>query len=387
MKSESRIGFVLGDTQRGVDTIIASGAYPAITTIHNSVKHAIQLHEHLGNDCIIVLRMMGSEHVIDHGFALGKRPAEIGKEWFETTRPAMAAAPFAYFMLGGPGFNSDDPVYADFYADIVEDAMRRMHQEGYKGAVLCFYEGNPHTLSDGSGIDGWAPYWDVVNLAAQYGFLLGPQGYWVNGKMDMSDDWHNFRLLRVLRDYPGKFPPGTRFFKQEGGIDLQNGLGWKSAGCGKEGFIKGLKKEDEIWRTARLPEGVEFIGTTLFALHDDKGKDTHWPDFNLWEVFPALLEHIKSLQTIVEAPVPTPEPSAIPLPADMMEIETTSPTGQNIRAHHSLAAPIVGSLDYGAVGYIHKTEAKNLGKQDTWCYVIMANGSEGWCGAWLLAAA
>jgi hypothetical protein len=256
--------------------------------------------------------------------------------------------------------------------------MHRMHQAGYKGVVLCFYEGNPHTLSDGSGIDGWTPYWGVVNLAAQYGFLLGPQGYWVDGKMDMADDWHNFRLLRMLRDYPGKFPPGTRFVKTEAGIDLRvNCLGWKSSGCGAAGYADGLEGEDLVWRSARLPDGVEFVGLTVFALHDEKGKDTLWPDFNFWEVFQRLLNHIKSLQPSIEIPK---------VPAGVVAVRTTSPTGQNIRAHHSLIAPIVGGLDWGAVGYISKDEVDNLGKPKAWCYVKAAGG-EGWCGAWLLVAA
>lgn len=312
----------------------------------------------------------------------GKKPDEIASEWFEATRPAMAAAPFAYFMLGGPGFNSDDPVYADFYADIMLSAMALMFKAQFKGAVLCFYEGNPHTLSDGSGIDGWAPYWGVVNLAAQLGFLLGPQGYWVDGKMDMADDWHNFRLLRVLRDYPGKFPPGTRFFKEEGGIDLQNGKGWKSAGCGKEAFEAGLKKEDEVWRSAQLPDGVEFISTTLFALHDEKGKDTLWTDFNLWEVFPGLLEHIRSLQPAVEAPAP-----GYNLPKNTVAVKTLAENGQNIRSDQSLLAPIVGDVDFGEVAYISSDEADRLGKAKTWCYARTFDGQEGWMGAWLLAPA
>lgn len=382
MKSSSTLGFVLGDTQQAVDMIIASGAYPAVTTIHNNVKHAIQLHKHLGDDCIIVLRMIATEHIIDHGVGNGKRPEDIGFEWFEATRTAMAEAPFAYFQVGGPGFNSDEPGYADYYADVIEFAMLAMHQAGYLGVVLCFYEGNPHTLSDGSGIDGWAPYWGVVNRAAQYGFLLGPQGYWVDGKMDMADDWHNFRLLRVLRDYPGKFPQGTRFAKMEAGIDLRNGRGWKSAGCGKEGYTRGLGMEDEFWMATRLPAGIEFVGFTIFALHDDKGKDTLWPDFNLWEVFMSLLDRIKSLQTVVEVPVP-----GHALPKNTIAVQTIAESGQNIRDDASLIAPIVGDIDFGEVAYISTDEADRLGKAKTWCYVKTFDGQEGWAGAWLLMAA
>jgi len=382
--SKSRLGFVLGDSQQAVDMIIASGAYPALTVIHNSVKHTIQLHEHLGDDCIIVLRMIGSEPIIDGGIAAGRRPEEIGFDWFEATRSAMAAAPFAYFQVGGPGFKSDDWVYSDYYADIIEFAMLLMHQAGYKGAVLCFYEGNPHTLSDGSGVDGWAPYRGVINRAAQYGFILGAQGYFVDGNMDMTDDWHNFRWLRVLRDYPGMFPPGTKIGKMEAGIDLRNGLGWRSSGCGADGYAAGMEKEDDVWIKTPLPRGVEFVGFAIFALHDYKGKDTCWPDFNYWEIFPRLLAHIKSLQAY-ETP---PDEETMPtIPPYTIAIKTRSTTGQNIRAHHSLNAPIVGDLDFGEVAYIHTDEADCLGQVKTWCYIRTLDGQEGWAGAWLLMAA
>lgn len=384
MRSDSTIGFVLGDTQQGVDMIIASGAYPALTVIHNSIKHAIQLHEHLGDDCIIVLRMLGSEPIIDGGMANGRRPEDIGLDWFEATKPAMAAAPFAFFQVGGPGFHSDDWVYADYYADIIEFAMLLMHQAGFKGVVLCFYEGSPHTLSDGSGVDGWAPYKGVIKRAAQYGFILGAQGYFVDGQMDMADDWHAFRWLRVLRDYPGMFPPGTKIGKMEAGIDLRNGLGWKSSGVGTDGFFNGLVEEDEVWRSAKLPEGVEYIGTAHFALHDVKGADTHWPDFNYWEIFPRLLEHIKSLQSNVPIPEDPPMPT---MPKNAIAIKTTSESGQNIRVGPSLVAPIVGDVAFGEIAYISKDDADQLGQPDTWCYAVTADGEHGFMGAWFLAAA
>jgi hypothetical protein len=383
MASNSNLSVVLGDTELGVNMLIASGAQPKGVVIHNNVDHAIRLHEYLGSDSVIVLRMTGSESVIDNGFSHGNTPSEIGREWFNTTKPAMAAAPFAYFEVGGPGFNSDDPVYADFYADIIEDAMRRMYQEAYKGVVLCFYEGNPHTLSDGSGIDGWAPYWSVVTLAAAYGFILGPQGYWTNGKMDMADDWHNFRLLRVLRDYPGKFPSGTRFMKMEGGIDLRTSppKGWKSSGCSREGFLNGLKGEDEVWETANLPADVEFICTAVFALHDEKGSDTMWPDFNFWEIYPELLDHIKSKQTIVEVPPePEPEPAT---PGGMVAVRTKHPIGQWIRKYPSLNSMTAGALDRGEIGYVAQEEAISIGQESSWVHV-QAGYAEGWCAAWLL---
>lgn len=379
MVSDSVLSFVLGDTEKGVNMLIASGAIPPVVKIHNNVSHAVRLHKHLGNGTKIVLRMIGAERIIDDGISTGKEPAEIGGAWFAAVEPAMVAAPWGYFEVGGPGFNSDDPVYADYYADIIEDAMRRMHQAGYKGVVLCFYEGNPHTLSDGSGVDGWAPYWDVIRLAAEYGFPLGPQAYWVDGRLDMNDLWHAFRLFTILADYWDMWPEGTQFIITEFGVDLRDGRGWISSGCGEINYWKALKEACRIFRAKVYPKGVKFLAFTIFALHEND----LWPDFNYWVIFRQLLDYVKSLQ----GPPATPEPGPGPAPpAGTVAVKTTSKTGQNIRAHHSLIAPIVGGLDYGAVGYTSKDEVDNLGKAKTWCYVKTEDG-EGWMGAWLLEAA
>ena len=90
---------------------------------------------------------------------------------------------------------------------------------------------------------------------------------------------------------------------------------------------------------------------------------------------------------IVEVPPVTPPvPVPAPAPAGMVAVYTTSTSGQNIRAHHSLIAPIVGSLEFGEVAYVSAAEIAAIGQAKTWIY-IKAPHAEGWAAAWLLKVA
>jgi hypothetical protein len=293
MPSNSRIGFILGDTQRGVDMLIASGARPRVVTVHNNVGHAQQLHTHLGDDTIIILRMTAYENIVIQDEA----PAVRAVQWCQALEPVFKQAPWAYFEVGPPLMEPDE-----WTAEFWVAAMNWMHARGYKAVVLHVGEGNPQVPSGGG--DGWAPMWPVVQLAASYGYILGPQAYWIDGKMDLGDDWHAFRILRAFRDYPGKWPAGTRIVHTEFGIDLRGGdTGWKSSGCGADAYRRGLNEASEKFRLATYPPGVELIGFTIFALHENG----LWNDFNFWEIYQGLLDDIKAQQSMIEVPPEPPE--------------------------------------------------------------------------------
>jgi len=85
------------------------------------------------------------------------------------------------------------------------------------------------------------------------------------------------------------------------------------------------------------------------------------------------------LRKIADAPEVT-------MPAGTVAVKTKSKTGQNIRGHHSLIAPIAGSLEAGETAYTSADEAPAIGQARAWVY-IKAPGGEGWAAAWLLEAA
>jgi hypothetical protein len=90
---------------------------------------------------------------------------------------------------------------------------------------------------------------------------------------------------------------------------------------------------------------------------------------------------------IVEVPPVTPPPPVpVPTPTGTVAVKTISESGQNIRAPHSLNAPIVGSLGFGEIAYVHAAEVAAIGQQNSWIY-IKAPHAEGWAAAWLLKVA
>jgi len=338
----TKASLIVGDCPRAAAEILMSGARFDIIKVHDSFKVLNMLHDVWGDNTRYVMRITSKEYIIDNGVSSWADPKVVAQRWVQAMQSFFAQAPYAYFEVGGPGFNTDDPAFAAQYAKTIMEAMRLMEQAGIKGVVLTFYEGTPHTLSDGSGIDGWAPYRPVINLAAQLGFMLGMQGYWVDGKMDMADDWHNFRLVRVMRDYPDLFPPGTQIFKSESRIDLRNGKGWKSAlGNRADLLMDGIKKEDEFWSNYKFPPGVEFLGFTDFILQE-WGKPPDWDDFNLWEVLPYLLPYVKNKMSVIEVP-----PGPAPEPINTRTVIVSSEWGCNHRASPSINSAQLGYITQG----------------------------------------
>jgi hypothetical protein len=99
--------------------------------------------------------------------------------------------------------------------------------------------------------------------------------------------------------------------------------------------------------------------------------------------FPTLPITVRS-GGIIEVPPPDPDPAVVP--AGTVAVKTKSPSGQNIRAHPSLIAPIAASLEAGEIAYTSANEAPTIGQDKSWVY-IKAPGGEGWAAAWLLEAA
>lgn len=349
--TSSLLSLIDGDTSRGLDIILASGVHPAVLKIHNNIQHAQLVHQVCGDDTLIIMRQSATEHFIDYGLTNGLPPDVIAQQWFNATEPFMQCAPWAYFEIGGPGFSAgEDNAAATRYTNVILAAMRLMAAQGYKGVGLTFYEGTPRTKSDG--FDGWAPYWPVVTLAAELGFLLGMQGYWVDANMSLDDDWHCFRILRVLRDYPDKFPPGTRIVLTEYGIDLRNGQGWKAAlGNDATRYCAGLFAGDAKWRAAKLPTGVQVVGQTAFILQE---WGSMWDDFNLWEVLPQMLEYIRSQVYVPPAPEPDPDPPPTPDPPVVNLLQNPSREGGSRKESANLDIPKLWNVWQGTgSGDIH----------------------------------
>ncbi|MDD5512105.1 MAG: hypothetical protein PHI12_15070 [Dehalococcoidales bacterium] len=306
------IGIGFGDTASGVDYVInalkdAKGNPTplAVTKVHNQTNLLNRFYSAWGPKSTYVLRVTSTEHIFENGVNSWADPNITASNWFTAMQPFINASPYAHFEVGGPGFNTDDPRFATHYANTVMAAMRLLDNANKKGVVLSFYEGNPHTLSDGMGIDGWAPYRPVINLAAQMRFPLGMQGYWVDGNMSPTDDWHNYRLVRVIRDYPGMFPAGTQFLKGEGGIDLKTmpPKGWKTAlNLDAKRFMEGIAAEDDFWQHAAMPLGCVYLGTAYFALHNPGSSE--WDDFDLGPVLPFMMPRIISSYGTPTAPPP-----------------------------------------------------------------------------------
>lgn len=296
MVSNYRVSVILGDTGKGTAQLIASGARPPVVKVHNNIGHAQLLHNHLGDDTLIIIRMTGPESIVNRA----KPAAQNAVEWCAALEPAFRLAPWAYWEAGPPLQPCDE-----WYADFQIAAMNWMYARNYRATVMTIGEGNPGLPSAGE--DGMAAMWPVVQLAASYGYLLGPQAYWVDGRMDPADDWHMFRIYRAFRDYPGKWPAGTRIVFSECGIDLRNGLGWRTALNGSwPRYRAGLKLMSEEIKRRPCPPGVTVVGGTVFAIHE---VDNDWRDFNYLEHLSDQLEDIKAEQGIVEMP-----PAPIPLP-------------------------------------------------------------------------
>jgi hypothetical protein len=369
-KSANRVSFIIGDSWKATNLLIQSGARPPVIKIHNNLDQARTIHNHLGDDTIIILRMIGAENIINRG----KAPAVCAVEWCTAMLPAFQACPWAYFEVGGPLAPVDE-----WQRDYWLAAMNWMKARGYLGVVMTHGEGNPQVPSGGG--DGWAVMWPVVQLAASYGYLLGPQAYWVDGNMDPADDWHMFRIYRAFRDYPGKWPAGTRIVFTESFIDLRNGLGWRTALGGDWSRARaGMKLLSEEIKRRPCPPGVEVIGATNFAIHEIPDM---WGDFNYLEHLPDQLADIKAEQdSIVEVP-PPPE---TPPETTTFAVTTTWSGGQNVRAKPSLKGGVVGGINYGQTAYIAREDAVSVGIEDSWVNVTV-NNTTGWAASWLLKAA
>jgi len=295
--SSYRVSVILGDAPKALNALIASGARPPVVKIHNNISHAQLLREKLGNDTILIVRMTGMESVFNRSASA----AANAVDWCTVMESSFSQAPYVYWEAGPPLQSCDE-----WYRDWLLAAMNWCHARGYLLCVMTTSEGTPDLPS--AGVDGWAPMWPVVQLAASYGYILGPQAYWIDGNMDVNDDWHMFRIYRAFRDYPGKWMSGTRIVFTETGIDLRNGLGWRTAlGTDWPRYRAGLKLlSDEIKRRP-CPPGVKVVGGTVFAIHD---VDNIWPDFNYREYMHEQCADIVAEQGIVEVP-PVPETEGI----------------------------------------------------------------------------
>lgn len=330
--SNFKTSIIIGDSWKATNTLIGSGARPPVVKVHNNLSQALALHNCLGDDSIIIVRMTGTEWAANRG-----RPAnEAAISWCQVAEPAFQATPWAYFEIGPPLQTADQ-----WYADFQIAAMNWMHARGYKAVTCTFGEGNPEVPSGGG--DGWGVVWPVVQLAASYGYILGPQAYWVDSNMDPNDDWHMFRIYRAFRDYPGKFPAGTRIVFTETGIDLRNGYGWRKAlGGNWPRYRAGLKLlSDEINRRP-CPAGVQVLGGTVFAIHE---VDNEWRDFNFLEYLPDLLADIVAEQSIIEV-LPEPDPP-IPEEPDIVKVRLIKP-GCNMRSEAKKASDLLGFADAGS---------------------------------------
>jgi len=371
--SKNKVSIIIGDSWKATNLVITSGARPPVIKVHNNLDQARTLHEHLGDDTIIIVRMIGGENIINRG----KQPATNAVEWCTALEPAFRACTWAYFEVGGPLAPVDE-----WQRDFWLAGMNWMHARGYKAVVMTHGEGNPQVPSGGG--DGWGVMWPVVQMAAAYRYILGPQAYWIDGNMDPGDDWHMFRIYRAFREYPGKWPQGTRIVFTESGIDLRNGLGWRAAlGGNWQRYRAGLKLMSEEIKRRPCPPGVEVIGATSFAIHEIPNM---WDDFNYLEHLPDQLADIKAEQdSIIEVPQEE-EPVPLPAPSGTVAIQTLSTTGQNVRQTHSLLAPIVSSLEYGEIAYTSNTDSATVGQPNSWVYIKAPRG-EGWAAAWLLKEA
>lgn len=385
------VGICFGDSPTDVDKVISAlkddkgRATPLpVAKMHNQTGLLNRMHDAWGDSkTTYVLRATSTEHIIDRGVSSWQDPKIVARQWFDAMQPLFSASPYAHFEVGGPGFNTDDPAFAKHYAATIEAAMRLMGDVGLRGVVLSFFEGCPHTLSDGSGIDGWAPYRTTINLAAQLGFILGMQGYWVDGKMAPDDDWHNYRLMRVIRDYPGMFPPGTRFLKTEGGIDLRTNppKGWKTAlSSDAKKFMGGIKAEDEYWQNAPMPNGCTYVGTAYFILQLLKDG---WGDFNLTEVLPYMLPYVRDNQ----GPVLPPEPPEDPDTTVLIGMKTPADGWLNVRSGPGWLYSKISKF-YASDRMLLSGEARaNIGVEGSWvwCDGTLADPNKmGWVAAWLL---
>ncbi|MBN1430433.1 MAG: hypothetical protein JXB07_18835 [Anaerolineae bacterium] len=372
--SRNKVSFILGDTGKGVNMLLVSGARPPVVKIHNNISHAQAIHNKLGDDTEIIVRMTALEGIVTRT----KKASACAVEWCEAMESCFKQAPYVSWEAGPPLQICDQ-----WYNEFLVAAMNWAWARKYKLCVMTVGEGTPEVPS--AGIDGWSVMLPTVQLAASYGYILGPQAYWIDGNMDINDDWHMFRIYRAFRDYPGKFPPGTRIMFSETGIDLRNGLGWRNAlGKNWKRYRAGLKALSDELNRRSCPPGVSVLGATVFAIHE---VDNEWRDFNYLDHLPDQLADIKAEQKEEEEHIIEVPPAPVTeLPLNTVAVKTISRTGQNIRAHHSLIAPIVGGLDYGDVGYISIDEVDRLGVGKAWCYVKAPSG-EGWMGAWLLDSA
>jgi hypothetical protein len=372
--SKFNTSIIIGDSWKATNMLLESGAKPPVVKIHNSLDQARAIHNRLGNDTIVVVRMTGSEWAMQRG----KPAGEAAVNWCQVTEPAFKSCPWAYFEVGPPLQTADK-----WYADFQIAAMNWMYARGYKAVVCTFGEGNPEVPSGGG--DGWAPMRPVVQLAASYGYLLGPQAYWVDGNMDINDDWHMFRIYRVFRDYPGMFPNGTRIFFSETGIDLrERELGWRRAlGNNWPKYRAGLRLLSSEINRRSTPPGVQVIGGTVFAIHE---VDNEWRDFNFLEHLPDLLADIKSGQdgSIVEVPPPPSETVDNGLGTITMRYPANG--WVNIRDGRSAEAPVVGRFLPTDTATIGACDTGSVGKSNEWLFI---NGTSsdpclrGWSAAWL----
>ena len=333
MVSNYKVSFIAADAPKAVGALILSGARPPVVKIHNNVSHVQLLHEKLGDDTVIILRMTAYEGIVVQDQA----PEARAVQWCEAMKPVFAAVPYAYIEAGPPLMPVDD-WSGQFWVACMDWA----HTRGYKLTVMTIGEGQPELPS--SGQDGMAPMWPTINMAAAYGYILGPQAYWVDGNMDMNDDWHMFRIYRAFRDYPGKWPTGTRIVFTECFIDLRNGLGWRTAlGGDWPRAREGMKALSNEINRRPCPPGVSVIGATNFAIHDVD--NTIWQDFNYREHLHEQLADIKAEQDgIIEVPPPVPQPEPPPMsdPVGARWITVQSPYGCNMRASSTMNSEYLG---------------------------------------------
>jgi hypothetical protein len=130
----------------------------------------------------------------------------------------------------------------------------------------------------------------------------------------------------------------------------------------REGFWKSWDPEPVMpqlaaWIGSEIPDGL--VSLDPQASLEELAADKPWP-------------------AVITQPVPAP--------TNMVALKTASTGGQNIRAHHSLNAPIVGTIEYGEIAYMRQEEVADLGKERGWVY-IKTSKFEGWAAAWLLSLA
>lgn len=356
MASNYRASVILGDAPKALGELLTSGARPPVVKVHNNVSHVQLLHDCLGDDTIIILRMTATEGIVNRA----KSATSCAIEWCEAMKPVFEQVPFARVEAGPPLQPCDD-----WYANFQIAAMNWAHARGYRLTVMTIGEGNPELPS--SGHDGMAPMWPVVQLAASYGYILGPQAYWIDGNMSPDDDWHMFRIYRAFRDYPGMWPEGTQIVFSECGIDLRNGLGWRTAlGTNWPRYRAGLKVLSEEIKRRPCPPGVRVIGGTVFATHD---VDDVWPDFNYREyVHEQYADMLAEQGGIVEIP-PTPVPD--PVPAGTVPVLVTNAAGVNQRSGATSSSTKLGWIGPGAhllVEYPATNDYVKASGQDFWVW-------------------